>query len=88
MTNNAMTIEHFPLTVAAYHRNHREAELVEFALRQGEGRLASTGAFAVETGQHTGRSAQDKYLVRDAETEAGVVGEHALDDDRAVRPPS
>jgi phosphoenolpyruvate carboxykinase (ATP) len=68
-----MTIEHFPLTAAArIHRNHREAELVEFALGRGEGRLAATGAFAVETGQHTGRSAQDKYLVRDAETEGTV----------------
>ena len=49
-------------------RNNAPAELVEHALRRNEGRLASTGAFVVETGQHTGRSAQDKYVVRDAGT--------------------
>jgi phosphoenolpyruvate carboxykinase (ATP) len=68
-----MTIQNFPLSAATrLHRNVREAELVEHALRRGEGHLASTGAFAVETGQHTGRSAQDKYLVRDEGTENSV----------------
>ncbi|MGE0699737.1 MAG: phosphoenolpyruvate carboxykinase [Hyphomicrobiaceae bacterium] len=47
-------------------------ELLELAVRRGEGRLASSGAFVVETGVHTGRSVQDKFTVRDASTEAQV----------------
>ncbi len=45
---------------------------MEIAIRRGEGQFAATGAFAVETGQHTGRSAEDKYVVRDAETEKAI----------------
>ena len=68
-----MTIQSFPLDAArSLHRNLREADLVEFAIRRNEGRLASTGAFVAETGQHTGRSAQDKYVVRDAESESQI----------------
>ena len=52
--------------------NNSVPELVEFAVRRGEGRLAATGAFTVETGQHTGRSAQDKYVVRDAESDSQI----------------
>ena len=64
-----MTIQLFPIeTSPKVHRNVREAELIEYAVRRGEGRLASTGAFVAETGQHTGRSAEDKFIVRDSGT--------------------
>ncbi len=63
----------FPIETARdVHSNLREADLVELAIRRKEGRLASTGALVVETGQHTGRSAQDKYVVRDAESESQI----------------
>jgi phosphoenolpyruvate carboxykinase (ATP) len=52
--------------------NTREAELVELAITRGEARFAATGALVVETGAHTGRSAQDKFTVRDATTEKAV----------------
>ena len=42
------------------------------AVARGEGVLAKEGPLVVETGAHTGRSAQDKYLVRDAQTEATI----------------
>jgi phosphoenolpyruvate carboxykinase (ATP) len=58
--------------LAAVHWNLGEAELVEAAIARGEGRLTAHGALAVDTGQHTGRSAQDKFIVRDAETEHTV----------------
>ncbi len=68
-----MTLQLFPLeTFPKIRRNLLEAELMEVAIRRGEGKLASSGAFVVETGQHTGRSAQDKYIVRDAETENAI----------------
>jgi len=68
-----MKIQSFPFEAARIvHRNTREADLVEFAIRRNEGRLSATGALTVETGQHTGRSAQDKYVVRDAESESQI----------------
>ncbi|CAN5331730.1 hypothetical protein BH10PSE15_BH10PSE15_19170 [soil metagenome] len=48
------------------------ARLVEAAVARGEGKLSIDGALVVETGAHTGRSAQDKFIVRDAETENTV----------------
>ncbi|MBU6266212.1 MAG: phosphoenolpyruvate carboxykinase [Sphingomonadales bacterium] len=42
--------------------------LVEHALRNGEGMLAADGPLVVETGKHTGRSAKDKFIVRDENT--------------------
>jgi phosphoenolpyruvate carboxykinase (ATP) len=46
--------------------------LYEEAIRRGEGQLAKDGPFVVLTGQHTGRSASDKFTVRDANTEATI----------------
>lgn len=46
--------------------------LVEEAIRNGEGMLAKDGPLVVATGKHTGRSASDKFIVRDAETESTV----------------
>lgn len=48
------------------------APLVEHAVRNGEGLLAKDGPLVVATGAHTGRSANDKFIVRDAETEDSV----------------
>ena len=48
------------------------APLIELAVRRGEGLLSKDGPFVVETGAHTGRSANDKFIVRDHETEASV----------------
>ncbi|WP_423415392.1 phosphoenolpyruvate carboxykinase [Hyphomicrobium sp. B1] len=58
-------------------RNLREAELMEFIIRRGEGRLAASGAVGVETGQHTGRSAEDKYIVRDDQTDDAIWWDNA-----------
>ena len=56
----------------AIHWNLLPAQLVEHAVRRGEGRLAKDGPLVVETGKHTGRSAKDKFIVSDAETESTV----------------
>ncbi|MFN3591424.1 phosphoenolpyruvate carboxykinase [Thermaurantiacus tibetensis] len=55
-------------TRATVHRNMIVAPLLEHAVRRGEGLFSKDGAFVVETGRHTGRSAADKFIVRDAET--------------------
>ncbi|MCW5725240.1 MAG: phosphoenolpyruvate carboxykinase [Maricaulaceae bacterium] len=57
---------------AALRVNWTEAALYEEAVRRGEGEVARGGALVVKTGQHTGRSAKDKFTVRDAETENTV----------------
>ena len=57
---------------ASLFANLGSAPLVEHAVRNGEGLLAKDGPLVVETGKHTGRSAKDKYIVRDAETESTV----------------
>jgi len=68
-----MTILTFPLDACqTIHHNLKPAELVEFAVRRAEGRLASTGAFVAETGAHTGRSPKDKFVVADSETEGAI----------------
>jgi phosphoenolpyruvate carboxykinase (ATP) len=53
------------------------AALYEQAIRRGEGQITATGALAVVTGMHTGRSASDKFVVRDAETESTVWWDNA-----------
>jgi phosphoenolpyruvate carboxykinase (ATP) len=45
------------------HANQTAPTLVAEALRRHEGRLSVDGAFMVETGVHTGRSVQDKFVV-------------------------
>jgi phosphoenolpyruvate carboxykinase (ATP) len=65
-----MTTATFPLSFAPEaNRNNVLADLVELSIRREEGELTRYGAFAVKTGEHTGRSAQDKFTVRDVITE-------------------
>ena len=72
------TALHVPLsaqgiaTGATIHANLGTSALVEAAVRNGEGSLAKDGPLVVETGKHTGRSAKDKFIVRDGETESTV----------------
>lgn len=48
------------------------AELVEAALKRNEGVLADTGALAIDTGEFTGRSPKDRFIVEDEITENNV----------------
>jgi phosphoenolpyruvate carboxykinase (ATP) len=59
-------------TRADIHPNLGTAALVEASLAANEGALSKHGALVVETGAHTGRSAQDKFIVRDDTTEETV----------------
>ncbi len=49
--------------------NLTPAELMEQAIMRREGELASTGALLVNTGKHTGRSPNDKFLSHTIELE-------------------
>lgn len=52
--------------------NLTPAELVEETLSLGQGQLTSTGALAVDTGEFTGRSPKDKFIVADENTQDSV----------------
>src|SRR5689334_5806627 len=54
------------------HYNLSEVELYEEAIRRGEADLTADGALRAITGQHTGRSPKDKFVVRDASTEGQI----------------
>jgi phosphoenolpyruvate carboxykinase (ATP) len=54
------------------HWNLGAAQLLEHAVRRQEGLFSRGGAYVVRTGQFTGRSPKDKFIVRDDSTESTV----------------
>ena len=52
--------------------NLATAELVEDAIRSGEGLLAAEGPLVVRTGHHTGRSPKDKFIVDEPSSTAKI----------------
>src|SRR4030095_3288319 len=47
-------------------------ELIQDTLRLGEGVLSDSGALVIRTGEFTGRSPKDKFIVKDQVTEATI----------------
>jgi phosphoenolpyruvate carboxykinase (ATP) len=56
----------------AVYWNLPAAALYQHAILRGEGELAKDGPLVVKTGIHTGRSAGDKFVVRDSITDKSV----------------
>jgi phosphoenolpyruvate carboxykinase (ATP) len=52
--------------------NLTSAELTEHTILVGQGVLNDTGALVVDTGEFTGRSPKDKFIVKDSGTENSV----------------
>ncbi len=54
------------------HWNLSPAALYEQAMCRGEGQMAAEGPLVARTGQHTGRSPNDKFVVREPQSEQHV----------------
>jgi phosphoenolpyruvate carboxykinase (ATP) len=54
------------------HWNLSPAELVEEAVRRGEGMLTADGSFVGVTTPHTGRSPNDQFVTRDGASESEI----------------
>lgn len=54
------------------YQNLSTDELVQKSLQMGEGKLTDRGALAADTGEFTGRSPKDKFMVKDENTENTV----------------
>lgn len=81
--NSACAIDHIGLkTTGVVRYNFGAASLYEESIRRGEARLTAHGALVAETGQHTGRSPKDKFVVRDGATEPHVW----WDNNKAISP--
>ncbi|EJF91125.1 phosphoenolpyruvate carboxykinase [Bartonella tamiae] len=71
--NPASSLSHFGFhDLRKVHYNLTPACLYEEAMRRNEAQLTAQGALVAYTGQHTGRSAQDKFIVRTKETEPHI----------------
>lgn len=54
------------------HWNLHPSQLVEEEIKAGRGKLAENGALVVNTGEHTGRSPKDRYVVENAESKEEI----------------
>src|ERR1700704_5700198 len=54
------------------HWNLTPARLYEEAVRRQEGLITAEGPLACRTGQHTGRSPNDKFVVREPSSDAQI----------------
>lgn len=71
--NPTCTLEHQGIGgLGTVHYNLIEPTLVEVAVARGEGRLGIGGAFLCTTGQFTGRSPKDKFVVRTPSVESTI----------------
>src|SRR5580704_3382310 len=52
--------------------NLNAEELIEETIKRGQGVLSDAGALAIDTGEFTGRSPKDKFIVKDDNTKDSV----------------
>jgi phosphoenolpyruvate carboxykinase (ATP) len=54
------------------YRNMPVSDLVEIAVKRGEGVLSQTGALVINTGKYTGRSPKDRFIVKQSSVEEKI----------------
>lgn len=69
---DSVSLETYGIKNAKVNYQLSSEQLHEVTLRKGQGKEASSGALAVNTGEFTGRSPKDRFIVKDAITEDKV----------------
>jgi phosphoenolpyruvate carboxykinase (ATP) len=67
-TKNMITLEQYGIKNAKIQYNLSSDELHDVTIAKGQGVASSSGALAVNTGEFTGRSPMDRFIVKDAIT--------------------
>ena len=70
--DRAFSLDLERLTTSGVHRNLTAAALYEAAIGRQEGTIADGGAMVCRTGQHTGRSPNDKFFVKEPSSESEI----------------
>ncbi|WP_276168216.1 phosphoenolpyruvate carboxykinase (ATP) [Zobellia alginiliquefaciens] len=68
----SVSLQSYGITHENLHYQLSPSELETITLEKGMGKKASSGALAVNTGEFTGRSPKDRFIVKDAVTEEKV----------------
>lgn len=71
MVTRKISLKEYGITSTAQY-NLSSEELTNICLEQNLGKLSNSGALAVNTGEFTGRSPKDRFIVKDAITENQV----------------
>lgn len=71
-TTKTISLEHYGIKGAQVHYQLSSEELHKDTISKGQGKEADSGALAVNTGEFTGRSPKDRFIVKDEITEDKV----------------
>src|SRR4051812_3593583 len=69
---NQASITSLGITEGKAHWNLSPEELTSITLAAGQATITSSGALAIDTGEFTGRSPKDKFIVKDDITKDSV----------------
>lgn len=72
MDTKSISLDYLGIKNADVHYQLSPDELHNITIQSGQGKESSTGALAINTGEFTGRSPQDRFIVRDSITEDKV----------------
>lgn len=68
----SISLKNYGINNAIVHYQLSPEELHQITINKGQGEETSSGALAVNTGEFTGRSPKDRFLVKDEETASRV----------------